>query len=227
MDNVIIYALIEPITGQIKYIGKTKQLLNKRLSAHLCESKKSNTKKNTWLRNLKKKGLKPKIEELDMVPALEWEFWEQYWISQFKAWGFELKNTDEGGKGQSSEFMRKNNPMFKKACRDKMAKSLIGNQFAKGYKHSEETRKKTSTGTKEYYKNNPRTKEHNQKIAQKNKETKKNPVYQYDLSGKFIKKFNSVMEAVFETNSDRVTIYKCLQGKYKQCNGFIWMRCLD
>ena len=188
--NVKIYGLIEPITGQIKYIGKTKQLLQKRLSAHLAECNKSNTKKNTWLKSIKKKGLKPKIEELDLVLESEWEFWEQYWISQFKAWGFELKNTDGGGKGQSSEFMRKNNPMFKKKNRKKVSQSLKGNQFAKGFIHSEETRRKVSSGVKEYYKSNARAKEHNEKIKQKNKETKRNPVYQFDLGNNLIKKFN-------------------------------------
>lgn len=222
--NITIYGLFQPITGEIKYIGKTKQLLPKRLSAHLCESNKSKTKKNTWLQSLKNKRLKPTIEVLDIVPELEWEFWEIYWISQFKTWGFELKNTDEGGKGQSSEFMKKNNPMFKKKCRDKMSNSLKGNQFAKGYKHSSETKNKVGYGVKKYYKINPRTKEHNEKIAKKNKETKYNPVYQFDLLGNFIKKFNSVTEAVLETGAERTTLYDCLNNKFKQCNGFIWKR---
>jgi hypothetical protein len=225
--NIKIYALIEPITLEIKYIGKTKQLLNKRLSAHLCESNKSNTKKNTWLRSLKSKGLKPKIEELDCVSELEWEFWEQYWISQFKAWGFDLKNTDEGGKGQSSEFMKKYNPMFEKKHRDTVSLTLIGNQRAKGFKHSEETKAKSSGGLKEFYKKNQRTKEHNKKIALKNIETKRNPVYQYDMNNSFIKKYDSVREASISTGSEKTTLYDCLNGKYKHCNGFIWKRHLD
>lgn len=222
--NTKIYALIEPITLEIKYIGKAKQELNKRLYAHIHESKSSNTKKNKWIKSLINKNLKPKIEEIDFVPESEWEFWEMYWISQFKAWGFDLKNTDEGGKGQSSVFMKKNNPMFKKENREKISKSLKGNKFAKGFKHTEETKAKVSNGVKEYNKINQRTKEHNEKIAQKNRETKKNPVYQFNLSGDFIEKFNSVSEACIKTNSNKVTLYKCLQGKFKQCNGFLWKR---
>lgn len=222
--NIKIYALIEPITMEIKYIGKTKQELSKRLYAHMYESKTSNTKKNKWIKSLTNKGLKPKIEEIDSVLESEWEFWEMYWISQFKSWGFNLKNTDEGGKGQSSEFMKKNNPMFKKENIEKMSNSLKGNSFAKGFKHTEATKQKVSNGVKEHNKRNQRTKEHNEKIAQKNRETKCNPVYQFDLNGVFIKKFNSVTEASIETGSERTTLYDCLNNKVKKCNGFIWKR---
>jgi group I intron endonuclease len=218
MNYVKIYALVEPITLQVKYIGKTRQDLKKRLTAHLCESRNSNTKKNTWLKSLKKKGLKPKIEELDFVLESEWEFWEKYWISQFRTWGFELKNTDDGGKGQSSEFMKKNNPMFKKECRDKMAKSLLGNQFAKGYKHSEETRRKVKENASKFWLGKNRDKETIKKMSR----SKSRPILQFDLNNNLIKKFYCVKEAVEETGSERTCIYDCLNGKYKQTNGFVW-----
>lgn len=224
---VKIYALVEPISNEIKYIGKTKQELRKRLSAHIHESKTSNTKKNTWIQSLKKKGLKPKIEEIDLVLETEWEFWEIYWIAQFKTWGFELKNTDGGGKGQSSEFMKNNNPMFKLETRLKSSKSLMGNQFAKGIKHSQETKERVGKGVRKYYSINPRTDEHNKKIGQSGAKTKSNPVYQFTLDGVFIKKYNSVSEATLNTGAERTTLYKCLNGKFKNCKGFIWKRTLD
>lgn len=223
MNNVTIYILVEPITNQVRYIGKTIQLLNKRLSAHLCESNKSNTKKNTWLKNLKKRGLKPKIEELDIVPESEWSFWEQYWICQFKTWGFELKNTDEGGKGGSSEFMKKNNPMHNKKSREKLSKSLMGNQFAKGYKHSEETKKKVSDNNSKFWLGKTRSEKTKDKISK----TKSKPVYQFSSDNIFIKKFSSAMNAVRETNTDRTGLYKCLTNKAKRCNGFIWKSTLN
>jgi len=151
MKTVLIYVLIDPRDNQIKYIGKTSQLLKQRLYGHIVESKKSNTKKNTWIQSLKVKGLKPLIEELDIVSELEWEFWEKYWIAQFKSWGFELKNMDDGGRGMSSEFMKKNNPMFKKEVREKLSQSLMGNQFAKGFKHTKETKKKVSENSAKFW----------------------------------------------------------------------------
>ncbi len=215
---VIIYVLIEPITNEIKYVGKTKQPLPKRLTAHLTECRHSNTKKNTWLKSLKKRGLKPKIEELDIVLESEWEFWEKYWISQFKTWGFELKNANEGGKGMSSEFIKKNNPMLKEETRKKISKSLIGNQRAKGYKHSKETKMKVSKNNARYWFGKKR----DEATIIKASRTKSKPILQFDLNGNFIKKFYCVREAVNETNSDRATIYRCLKGTSKKCNGFIW-----
>lgn len=216
--NIKIYALIEPITLEIKYIGKTKQPLNKRLSAHLAESHKSNTKKNTWLKSLKKKNLKPLIEELDACTELDWEFWEQYWISQFKAWGFELKNTDEGGKGQSSEFMRKNNPMFKKKNRMKVSKSLMGNQFAKGHKHSEETKEKVSENHAKFWLGKNRSENTKLKVSK----SKSHPILQFNLDGKLINKFYGVSEAEEKVNVERSSLYRCLNGKTKTYKNHIW-----
>lgn len=39
------------------------------------------------------------MEVLDIVENDEWQFWEQYWISQTKAWGFNLTNLTIGGDG--------------------------------------------------------------------------------------------------------------------------------
>lgn len=39
------------------------------------------------------------LEILDEVLLGEWKVWEIYWISQFKQWGFILKNKNKGGNG--------------------------------------------------------------------------------------------------------------------------------
>lgn len=121
------------------------------MSAHLCESRKSNTKKNAWIKSLKKRGLKPKIEELDLVLESEWEFWEQYWISQFKTWGFELKNATDGGAGQTSGFMKKNYKIFTKEHRKKISLSLIGNTRRRGKKSSLETIEKNKKNASKFW----------------------------------------------------------------------------
>lgn len=79
------------------------------------------------------------MEVVDIVFDSEWEFWETYWIHQFKTWNFDLKNGDDGGKGISSEFMKANNPMFKQEHRDKVSLSLMGNTRRRGKKNSQET----------------------------------------------------------------------------------------
>jgi len=97
--NVFIYFLSD-INGEIRYIGKTKQYLKQRLYAHIVECK-TNRKshKISWIKSLLKNGNKPIINIIDEVPEEEWEFWEQYWISQFKCWGFNLTNLTFGGQG--------------------------------------------------------------------------------------------------------------------------------
>jgi len=96
MIEVIIYSLSDPFTGKIRYIGKCTNP-SKRLKEHLKE--KSDTHKSRWIKSLIKLGQNPIIEELDVIPENEWEFWERYWISQIKAWGFSLTNATEGGEG--------------------------------------------------------------------------------------------------------------------------------
>ena len=91
-----IYVLSEP-TGEIRYVGKSVNPKD-RYRRHLNEAKKRNsiTYKSNWIYSLLKKGLKPKIEVIDQVDG-EWEWLEQYWISQMKIWGFDLVNDTEGG----------------------------------------------------------------------------------------------------------------------------------
>ena len=47
-------------------------------------------------------------------------------------------------------------------------------------------------------------------------------VYQYDLNGKFIKKYNCIKEASLNDNSLRRNISACCKGKIKTAGGFIW-----
>jgi group I intron endonuclease len=101
IENVTIYTLEDPTTGEIRYVGKTKLKLSKRLQGHLGLAKRQGKKHyvSCWIKNLLNAGVSPIIKELDIVPDSEWEFWEVYWISQFKTWAFNLVNSDLGGSG--------------------------------------------------------------------------------------------------------------------------------
>lgn len=98
MGITFIYTLSDS-TGNIRYVGKT-SYIKQRLYAHIKESK-TNRKsyKNSWVKSLLNKGERPIIDIIDVVPKSEWEFWEKYWIEQFKAWGFNLTNLTLGGQG--------------------------------------------------------------------------------------------------------------------------------
>lgn len=102
MENTCyIYSLEHPLTNDIRYIGKTDNLL-KRYSAHLKENEtesKRKTKKNSWIKSLLNQNLVPKINIIDIIPFEEWKFWEQFYISLYKSWGFDLTNLTIGGDG--------------------------------------------------------------------------------------------------------------------------------
>lgn len=97
MKTVKIYILLDE-NQQIKYVGKTNQSLDKRLIQHLFEGRNNNkTKKERWINSLLKKEKVPTIDLIDEVHVDEWSFWEKYWISQVRSWGFNLTNGTKGG----------------------------------------------------------------------------------------------------------------------------------
>ena len=98
METTNIYILIDPRTNMVRYVGKANNV-SKRYTAHLNRARKHQVHKKNWIENLKKQGLKPIIEIIDIVPIDEWVFWETYWISQMKTWGFDLINYTNGGDG--------------------------------------------------------------------------------------------------------------------------------
>lgn len=116
-----------------------------------------NSYRARWINSLKIKGLKPNIEIIDIVPKDQWEFWEQYWISQFKTWGFNLVNTTIGGGGICDGFWKgkkRSEETIKKLSEShkgiklsaetikKMSERMKNNHPMKGKKHTEETRNK-------------------------------------------------------------------------------------
>jgi hypothetical protein len=93
-----IYSLSHPITKEIRYIGKTTKKLKRRLIEHISTGKKNiKNHKESWICNICKNNLKPEIELIEEVESNEWEFWEKFWICQFKCWGFNLVNGTDGG----------------------------------------------------------------------------------------------------------------------------------
>ena len=51
-----------------------------------------------------------------------------------------------------------------------------------------------------------------------------NAVYQYDLNGNFIQKYNSVYEAARCTNTQESSIRKVISGERQTANNFIWFK---
>jgi len=104
--KVKIYVLIDPITCKIRYIGRTKNTLEKRLLGHLSKSKLKNTHKDYWIQSLLKQGILPKIKLIKTV-----EGWgnshqkEQIFIRTAIKYGFDLVNHDDRGEGSKNKII--------------------------------------------------------------------------------------------------------------------------
>lgn len=196
MRTVWIYTLADPITLHIKYVGKSYRIA-RRLRDHLqCQG---NNKKDAWIKSLLKKGLKPLLEIIEETDDENCNLLEQYWIEQFRAWDFDLKNMTKGGDGsyglipwnkglkgvfshsqesknkmsadRKGKFSGNKNPMYGKRLSSETIRKQIEKRL--GSKRSEETKKLMSD-------NSPNTKE----------------IFCYTLDKKFVKKYRSGKETV-------------------------------
>lgn len=123
-----IYGLIDPLTQQLRYVGKTTFTLQRRLREHLTQtSLKAHTHKNHWLKSLLKLELKPEIFELETLPLSELNEAECWHISYWKGLGCCLTNGTSGGDG---------NHGFSPETRARMGAVHIGNKYNLGLKRT-------------------------------------------------------------------------------------------
>lgn len=94
---VFIYALIDPFTFKVRYIGKTIRL-KERLMNQMNE--RSNTYRSHWLQSLKSKKKRPHQVILQTLnDSDDWQKAEVRWIAVAKKYGWPLVNCTDGGDG--------------------------------------------------------------------------------------------------------------------------------
>ena len=131
---VHIYGLIDPITKELRYIGKSNNI-NKRIKEHLKYSVLKLTHKDHWLYKLRESLLIPEIMIIEEVPNHCWNEHEIFWIEYFRFIGCRLTNATLGGEGFS----------ITKEMRKKIAEAQTGEKSVWfGRKHTEETKLKMS-----------------------------------------------------------------------------------
>jgi len=223
MKTAKIYTLKDPETNQIRYVGKTEKTLKERMYYHTWDIKrtKNNHKKN-WFNSLSNKNLKPEIELIEEVPIEEWRFWEQFYISIFKSWGFNLINYTDGGEGYSSNQLKK---LWKtKEYREYHTKRMIGknNPFF-GKKHTEKTKDILRKKCPKRGKENPmygkkRTKEENEKMRLNQPNLKK--YIRLDLEGGIIDEWIGLKYMCRELQLDEAAVLRVIKGKNNHHKGF-------
>ena len=199
-----IYTLSDS-TG-IRYVGKTNNL-KIRLKNHVNESKKNNRCNNhrtNWILSLINKGELPTIEIIDIVDDNNWIFWEIFWISQFKTWGFNLVNSTLGGENPPSFKGKTHSDKYKEIRRNKM---LLNNP-AKNM--NDEWKNNISKSLK----GRVFTKNHIKKLGK--------PVSQLSLNGEFIKKWDSMTIASIKLGVNYSGISECVRGNRNKAGNYKW-----
>lgn len=99
-SEYLIYALVDPRTSAVRYIGKSSSGLQ-RPKAHLYSGYlRAATHKNNWLKQLLAEGLKPEIRVLEKFDSPKLlNLAERLWIAQARQVGWPLTNTTKGGDG--------------------------------------------------------------------------------------------------------------------------------
>lgn len=86
-----IYALVDPRTGQAAYIGYTNNP-TKRLAQHMRQN--DNPRRDKWVTELLKNGLKPAMQVLEIVSSVaDAKKCETAWINWYLEQGVSLTNS--------------------------------------------------------------------------------------------------------------------------------------
>jgi hypothetical protein len=89
-----IYALIDPRSGDVRYIGKANDS-GKRLKSHIRDSRRRTTPVYWWIRSLAKSKLEPDV--LVLSQCEDWEAEERRLIASARSRGVRLLNLADGG----------------------------------------------------------------------------------------------------------------------------------
>ena len=183
------------------------------------------------------------MDIIDDVPTSEWLFWEKWYISLFKSWGFKLENKNNGGGGTSYHNeetklkMQKPKPEgFGKLVSNRLKNTpqspeTIAKRVAKttGKKRTKEQKEKLSKA----FKGRTFSEERNKKIGDAQRGIPnpkspeliaklKKPIIQYDKKGNFIQEWESATDAG-KVYGSRTTIQNALvERRCKTAYGFIW-----
>lgn len=154
--NIKIYKLIDPITLEIRYIGKTIQKLECRLNRHISDAKRlieNKSHKNNWIRSLLNNNLKPKIELIEEnIDVNKWGEIEMMYINKFRGLGYDLTNNSDGGEGPHGVILsEETKSKISKANKGRVVNESVKKYLSdlhKGKKLSKETKDKISESKK-------------------------------------------------------------------------------
>lgn len=152
IPQAYIYALTDPTSNEVRYIGKTNEL-QRRYTAHLAHATNENDRSHraNWIRKLASQGREPGMIVLEVCDESEWRERERHWIRYYRDQDARLTNGDDGGHGgnkMSPEVRARlsrarrgvNNPNYGRPLSEVHRERL--REVGRKRTHSVETRKK-------------------------------------------------------------------------------------
>jgi len=148
-QTTTIYALIDPRDGRVRYVGKTIQGVEKRLSQHKATAGRLGHQWCArWIKSLDDRGLSPEITTLFVVEGGDWAMWERFWIKWFRSIEPKLTNICDGGEGSSGKATQQ----VEVTCEECGKRVVKSKSNIKGSAHLYCGRKCANTGQKKHYK---------------------------------------------------------------------------
>ena len=102
-----IYTLIDPVTDEVRYVGKSKNPKT-RYNQHIKKLDKSMTPKKQWLLGLFDKGLKPKLQIVETVTNGTGREREQHYVTLYEATTLNIHNPQKEMKSRDRNEFWKN-----------------------------------------------------------------------------------------------------------------------
>lgn len=150
-----IYGLVDPITLEVRYVGKSGAPKLRYLSHLAPSSLNSKTHKSRWIAKLIAQGFRPTLVILEQVLESEWEKAEIKWIARFNKSGAVLTNSTTGGEGLGRGFKMPRESVERGAIkRTGRKRPEVGKKLSaifKGKPLKESTKKKLSLSHKRHW----------------------------------------------------------------------------
>ena len=204
--KIYIYALQDPFTEEIRYVGKTGNIKN-RFNSHINSSKKLKTHLGAWIKSILLKNSIPNIVILEECSSDNWEEREIFHISNYS----NLVNFQKGG----------NQPILHKKATKKFSKSKNKYRVRCSFNNTVYylgtfLTESEAVSTYDDFQKNPFY-----YINNINKKYNKNPILMYKNSI-LIKEYLSVSDASKDLNIPVSNISANCRGKYKTCRGYVF-----